>query len=135
MKKEEVIVWKEKPCTELRELDCNCGDCKHLIRSLSKRQKHVDFHYQMQKNSFNVKRIKLLEKGEYHLRRAKNETEKAIYYKDKAKNNFKEARKMQFVFDEGSCSLGYGKCSKFDKEVSFIPQTLQLHTQNCFEIR
>lgn len=29
----------------------------------------------------------------------------------------------------------YGTCSKFNKPVSFIPNTCQLHTQQCFEHR
>lgn len=28
--------------------------------------------------------------------------------------------------------LAYGDCSKFNKPVSFIPRTCQLHTQKCF---
>ena len=109
---------------ELQELDCNCSDCFFLERSLSQRQKHVDFHYQMQKDSFNIKRIKLLKRGEFWLYKKKD--------KKKSKVIFKEARKMVFVFDEGGCSLHYGQCLKYKKLVSFIPNTLQLDTQGCF---
>ena len=108
---------------ELHKIDCNCSDCGHLTRSLSKRQKHVDFHFDMQKHHFNTKRMKLLEKGEWRLNRGE---------KDKAKLIFKEARNMKFVFDEASCSLHYGKCNKYDKEVSFIANICQLETQDCF---
>lgn len=108
---------------ELQKIDCNCSDCGYLERSLSKRQKHVDFHYQMQKNLFNIERIKLIESGEDRLRKGE---------KDKAKLIFKEVRKMVFVFDEGGCSLHYGKCLNFDKEVSFVSNTCQLDTQKCF---
>lgn len=121
--------------TSLKELDNNCNDCKSFVRSLSKRQKHVDFHYEMQKNHFNTTRLKLLEKGEYHQKKAKLNPEKADYYNDKAKNNFKEARNMKFVFDEGSCSLLYGTCSALNKEISFIPHTLMLENFNCFSQR
>lgn len=31
--------------------------------------------------------------------------------------------------------LHYGKCSKFNKEVSFIPNTCQIETQECFKHR
>lgn len=30
------------------------------------------------------------------------------------------------------CPINYGYCEKFDKEVSFIPSTCQIETQNCF---
>ncbi len=85
---------------ELQKLDCNCSDCKFFERSLSKRQKHVDFHYLMQKELFNTKRMKLLERGEWWLWK-KND-------KDKAKVLFKEARAIKFQFNEGQCSLAYG---------------------------
>ena len=31
--------------------------------------------------------------------------------------------------------LAYGDCEKFNKPVSFIPETCQLDTQSCFEHR
>jgi hypothetical protein len=31
--------------------------------------------------------------------------------------------------------LNYGNCNKFNKPVSFIPNTLQLDTQDCFKHR
>jgi len=33
------------------------------------------------------------------------------------------------------CPINYGRCSKFDKDVSFIPATCQIETQNCFKHR
>ena len=111
---------------ELQKIDCNCNDCAYLNRSLSKRQNHVDFHFDMQKRHFNSKRMRLLKKGEWWLK--KNEVEKA-------KLIFKEARGMRFVFDEGSCSLHYGMCTKFKKDVSFVTNTCQLETQDCFKPR
>ena len=34
-----------------------------------------------------------------------------------------------------SSRVQYGKCSKLNKDVSFIPNTCQIDTQNCFEHR
>jgi len=43
-----------------------------------------------------------------------------------------EIRKnAQFQFDKSSL-LSYGKCSKFKKDVSFIPNVCQIETQDCF---
>ena len=120
---------------DLQNSDMNCNDCKHFERSLAKRQKHVDFHYKMQKDHFDIIRVKLLEKGEFHLLKAKQNPDKIEYYKEKAKNNFNEARKMKFVFDEGFCSLFYGRCSLLQKDVSFIPQTMMEQNFNCFTNR
>ena len=112
-----------KTSIELQKIDCNCSDCGYLERSIVNRQKHVDFHYDMQKHYFNSKRIKLIDKAEFWIRRCEN---------DKAKLILKEARAIEFVFDEGECSLHYGKCFKFNKDVSFIANTCQIETQQCF---
>ena len=106
--------------------DMNCNDCKHLKRSLVRRQEHVDFHYRMQKDSFDVKRIKLLKAGER--RSARGEY-------DKAKLLFKEARKIKFIFSESSCSLSYGDCIVKQKQISFIPEIVMEENLNCFEHR
>ncbi|MGI9535125.1 MAG: hypothetical protein ACR2NW_09250 [Thermodesulfobacteriota bacterium] len=110
----------------LKELDCNCNGCKHLQRSLVGRQQHIDFHYRMQKDSFDTKRIKLLDAAEKRVRRGE---------KEKAKLLIKEARKMAFVFDMGTTSLHYGKCLKFGSHRTFIQGVCQLDTQHCFKLR
>jgi len=43
----------------------------------------------------------------------------------------KESYKNTGVMDR----LAYGDCEKFNKSVSFIPETCQLETQTCFEHR
>ena len=120
---------------ERQLFDMNCSDCVHMERSLSRRQSHVDLHYRMQKDLFDTKRRKLLEKGEMHLKKSAADPNKKDYYKDKAKNNFKEARKMKFVFDEGSCTLSYGRCTIKQKDISFIPEIVMEENFNCFKHR
>jgi hypothetical protein len=48
-------------------------------------------------------------------------------------------RKSFDVLHEGqenaSHRVNYGNCSKLDKPVSFIPNTCQIETQNCFKHR
>lgn len=104
----------------------NCNDCAYLKRSLVNRQKHVDFHYKMQKDHFNIKRLKLLEKAERWFEKSE---------KEKAKVVLKEVRKMKFVFSEDSCSLSFGKCSIKQKEISFIPGVVMEENFNCFKHR
>lgn len=111
---------------DLQTLDCNCSDCKHFIRSISKRQKSVDLHYKWQKDYFDQKRMKIIERAEYWMEKGD---------KNKAKELLKDARKMIFQFDESECTFHYGHCGKLNKEVSCIPETLQLETQECFEHR
>lgn len=66
---------------ELQKIDCNCNDCKFMVRDFEKR-KQYDHLYEGQKNA--------------------------------------------------SHRINYGKCNKFDKDVSFIPNHCQLETQDCF---
>ena len=73
---------------ELQKIDCNCNDCKFLIRDLERY------------NSFN------------HL-----------------------YTNQQGHVEHPSYRPQYGKCTKFNKEVSFIPNTCQVETQECFEHR
>ena len=68
---------------ELQKLDCNCNECKFMVRDLVKLESH------------------------------------------------KKTYEGTGLMDR----LAYGDCSKFNKPVSFIPGTCQLHTQECFTHR
>ena len=111
---------------ERQLFDMNCSDCKFMTRSISKKQDHVDFHYRMQKDLFDTKRKKVIIAGERRL--AKGE-------KDKAKALFKEARNMNFVFSQDSCTLSYGYCEIYKKDISFIPEIIMEENINCFKHR
>lgn len=74
---------KQNKMKELQQIDCNCSDCKFMVRNIEKTKAHKD-------------------------------TFEGLGFRDK---------------------LGYGYCDKFDKEVSFIPVTCQIHTQECFKHR
>ena len=67
----------------LQKIDCNCNDCKFMVRDMEKLKIH-----------------------------------KASYEGTGLMDN-----------------LQFGDCIKFQKQVSFIPNTCQLETQNCFEHR
>lgn len=73
---------------ELQKIDCNCNDCKYLVRDF---QKYKSFD--------------------------------SLYTNEKSQ------------ITSPSYRINYGNCSKFVKDVSFIPNTCQLDTQNCFEHR
>ena len=111
---------------EFQKIDCNCSDCKHLERSLLKRQKSVDLHYKWQKEYFDNKRIKKLERAEFWSEN--NDI-------DKSRLLIKSARKMAFQFNESECAIHFGKCKKLNKNVLFIPEVCQLETQKCFQHR
>jgi hypothetical protein len=86
----------------------------------------VDLHYKWQKEAFDLARMRIIKSAEEWI--SKGEPVKA-------KSLLKEARKMSFQFDESECAIHYGDCSKFEKKVSFIPETIQVETQDCFKHR
>lgn len=110
----------------LQELDCNCSDCKFMERDLVKRQQSVDRHCRWQKDEFDGNRVRKLKKAKFWADQGE---------KEKSSLLITEARKMRFQFDEGYCAIHYGNCLKFKKEIQFIPNILQLETQECFEHR
>lgn len=81
---------------ELQKIDCNCNDCKFMLRDIEK-----------------FKKIK----------------KQTI---ERQKKEHKGNKPFQF---KGGAMVGYGNCTKFNKEVSFIPNVCQIETQNCFEHR
>lgn len=74
---------RKQATIELQNIDCNCNDCKFMVRDFDKLKKH------------------------------------------------KESYEGTGLMDR----LAFGNCTKFNKDVSFIPETCQLHTQECFKHR
>lgn len=126
---------------EEKLINCNCNDCIYMVRSFNKRQEHINLHYREQKKSFDTKRAKLLKKIDENLLKVERGTMSKKDCKRKNKATMNMVNSMEFVFDGGKTSLHYGRCilngtSKDEiKEVSFIPNILQLHTQDCFKSR
>lgn len=73
---------------ELQKIDCNCNDCKYLVRDLGKYKSYDDLY-----------------------RNTKRQVTTPAH------------------------RINYGDCQKFNKQVSFIPNTCQIETQSCFEHR
>ncbi len=85
-------------------------------------QKWHDWHKTIELNDFTKAKEKAI-----------SDAEKIIDEKGR-KSQLRIANKMQFQFDKSKL-LNYGNCTKFDKPVSFIPETCQIDTQKCFEHR
>lgn len=103
---------------ELQRIDCCCNDCKHLVRNNYRKQLSDQLHEKWQKEEFN--------------RYREEELFLSLIYRDKTQ--FEKAFKSTIKVKKPQ--LTYGYCKKFDfKEVSFIPNTCQLETQECFEHR
>lgn len=111
---------------ELQKIDCNCNDCKFMVRDIDRFKKSLEQHHKWQLDYFNTIRNNLYKKAKCWVDRG---------FPDKAMVLQKQADKMKFQFDKKEVSINYGYCDKFGKEVSFIPNTCQTETQECFSHR
>jgi len=103
---------------ELQLIDCNCNDCKFMKRDLNKKKVHDDWRAKLDYDEWFKKR-----EAELSLAMIMRET-----------TTINKIMKQKFKPMKPNMSFGF--CTKFDfKEVSFIPNTCQLETQNCFEHR
>lgn len=95
----------------LQKVDCNCNDCAFMKRDLEK--------YKIAEQYRRIQQLKEFErKKQFYL--------SIPELRDKGE-------KMVFQYDRGI--INYGLCTKFDKDVTFIPMTCQLETQHCFAHR
>lgn len=111
---------------QLQCIDCNCNDCIFMQRNVDRYVKSLDRHKEWQLNDFNGKVSRLNQAAYEWLEK---------YEPAKADKIFEEAAKMRFQFNKNTAMINYGTCAKFSKPVSFIPNTLQLQTQSCFQHR
>lgn len=107
---------------QLQLIDCNCNDCKHLLRDLEKFNKWKEW-----------KRAMLLK--EFRQSKAKEiwDARKVIDPKGRA-GMLRVALKMRFEFDT-SALINYGECQKLKKPIAFLQGVCQIETQECFEHR
>ena len=112
---------------ELQKLDCNCNDCVYQVRNNDRFKVSLEQHKKWQLDYFNTLKNNLLKKADWW--QNKNNIK---YNFEKGETLKKEASKMRFQFDKKEATINYGKCDKFNKKISWIPNILQLHTQECF---
>lgn len=90
-----------------------------MYRDMVEWQKWHDWHYALALSEFEKAQEKAISEAQE--------------IEDEANRNgmLRTAKKMKFQFDKTKL-LNYGKCSRFGKSVSFIPNVCQIETQNCF---
>jgi len=106
------------------DIDCNCNNCKFMVRDADKFKQSLKKHHQWSYGHFMTIRDKFKTKAEWH--RVKNGD------LNKFQNLHDEAKKMKYQFDKKKVAINYGHCDKLNKLVSFIPNVCQLDTQDCF---
>mgnify|MGYP001574482603 CR=1 len=95
-----------------------------MVRDIDKFKEACGRHNKWQFDYFNVLKNNIIKKAK-SWKNFKNDLEKWD-------SLLTEAEKMKFQFDRSEVSINYGRCEKLQKDVSFIPNTCQLHTQECF---
>jgi len=97
-----------------------------MVRDLEKYQKWEDWHRALALSDFTRRKNKEVKDAYDYLKIAVTDQEVRT-----AKGMIRVAEKMTFQFEKKGLSQ-YGRCSKFNKEVSFIPMHCQIETQDCF---
>ena len=93
---------------ELQKIDCNCNDCKFMERDFVTFNKWKEWRRQQQLKKFEKKKAKAIKDAN------------ALEDKKSRQVELRKAQKLEFLFDSGGL-IGYGKCLKFNKPVSFLP--------------
>ncbi len=121
---------------ELQNIDCNCNNCKYMVRDFNKFEQSKKDRDRWQLSTFVNTRTKFIRDSQESIMRAQKEKEpekKKQLFK-KGYNLLKIAKAMKYSFNNDS-KINYGDCEKLNKKVSFIPDILQIETQECFKNR
>ena len=92
---------------ELHLIDTNCNDCKFMSRDFEKFKKWEQYNLDFQRKE---------------------------YDKKIAKNNKEGKKTNPFQFDKSGL-IHYGRCEKFNQDISFIPVTCMPQNAKCFTHR
>ncbi len=120
---------------ELQKIDCNCNDCGFMFRLLDKQTNleakskllHEEVFY-LTKN----RKIAELKNSLEALIKAKDLIKDADKKIEKATNKITLKEADTFTWQPSTPTIQYGVCCKFQKQVTFIANTCQLDTQDCF---
>lgn len=110
---------------ERQNIDCNCNDCHFFERDIEAWNRSNGFHLRYQIRLYRTYKAQLTKRAEEH--RENGDYDKALQVE-----KFRDSLRFQFSYESG---LVFGKCGRFNKDISFIPNVCQLETQGCFEHR
>jgi len=123
------ITYSFKNCIELELIDCNCNNCIFMNRDIDKYKKWEIWHRSQAEKQYYQDKGKAICEAWSLFDKSESEIDERH-----AKGMLRVAMKMKFQFDK-SCLIQYGKCEKLNKSISFLPNTCQIETQNCFKHR
>lgn len=110
---------------ELQKIDCNCNDCGYLVRDLEKYKVQIAHDKSEQIWFFRRKKARRLWEA------------RKKFKKDpiKGAQSLKEAIALSHTYRPQIVQSNYGNCSRFEKDINFLPNTFQIDTQDCFKHR
>lgn len=121
---------------ERQKIDCNCNDCIFMVRDMDKYNRINEAR--AISNQRDAERMR----SHFHAQARKEYTAagKAQENCDKERTKRHSLRAANFdrlcreveVKEVVKSPIHFGRCSKKDIDVSFIPNTCQLDTQDCF---
>ena len=97
-----------------------------MIRDMGMFHKWELWTRQLQENDFNRQKEKAIQDANIAIANAANDADRRS-----CEGVLRKAEKMKFQFNRDGL-ISYGNCSKFNKPISFLPQTCQIETQKCF---
>ena len=112
---------------EEQKINCNCNDCIYLERdfiALEESKKRNRSYYAW---SYKYRRCN-------KLKRAKKALE-GTETNQKRHDALLEERSNLSLDTSFRSGLSFGKCRKLEKDITFIPNLLQIETQGCFKHR
>ena len=112
---------------ERQVIDCNCNDCIFMVRNTDKQKASIEFNIALQKSMFD-RSVEKVRRAANLLKDRKNDLEAWD-------NLHTQADNMKFQPNKKAANIGFGKCIKFDKDVSFLPNTCRPDNQKCFKHR
>lgn len=107
-----------------------------MIRNFSKLKESKEKRDKWQFSTFEAAKDSILRDATAYDKQSKDseDADNKEKFKAKANNLRKIVSKMKYQFNNDS-KLAFGDCDKLDKPVTFLPDILQLDTQECFKHR
>ncbi len=105
-----------------QEVDCNCNDCGHFVRSSEALNASKKRHRQWAAASIRMRRKRFWEEAQKALGAGK---------RDSCTELLREHSRV--TVDKGyKAGLVFGRCAKYNKPIQTVSNVCQVDTQECF---
>lgn len=115
----------------LQCVDCNCNDCRWMVRDLDKYRAAQELRKGIMTDHFHTLNQKEKETALEKVKAGKTDI-------DTFNRTIREIDSRQYVHSTPNPQINYGRCTHPDygpKDVNFLPTTFSGDTRHCFEHR